>query len=76
MDELKDSWAPPSKISEKIRSRIKKDNARYHANDNISKYIEPGELEQLQEEVKEKLQDERPQGENLEYFTEWINTIW
>ena len=56
MDELKDSWAPPSKISEKIRSRIKKDNARYHANDNISKYIEPGELEQLQEEVKEKLQ--------------------
>tara|TARA_Y100001937_G_scaffold105946_1_gene147221 strand:- start:787 stop:930 length:144 start_codon:yes stop_codon:yes gene_type:complete len=26
--------------------------------------------------VKEKLQDERPQGENLEYFTEWINTIW
>ena len=26
--------------------------------------------------VKEKLQDERPRGENLEYFTEWINTIW
>jgi len=55
-DILKDSWAPPSKVSEKIRSRIKKDNARYNANDNISKYIEPGELQQLQDEVQEKLQ--------------------
>ena len=26
--------------------------------------------------VKENLQDERPRGENLEHFTEWINTIW
>lgn len=57
MDELKDSWAPAlTKVSDKIRSRIKKDNARYHANDNISKYIEPGELQQLQDEVQEKLQ--------------------
>ena len=55
-DLLKDSWAPSSKVSEKIRSRIKKAGDRYHANDNISKHIESGELEKLQAEVQEKLQ--------------------
>ena len=50
-DILKDSWAPSSKVSEKIRSRIKKAGDRYHANDNISKHIESGELEKLQAEV-------------------------
>ena len=55
-DILKDSWAPSSKVSEKIRSRIKKAGDRYHANDNISKHIESGELEKLQAEVQGKLQ--------------------
>ena len=56
MDELKDSWTTPGPISKKIRERIKKSGDRYHANDNISKHIESGELEQLQAEVQEKLQ--------------------
>ena len=56
MDELKDSWAPPSKISERIRSRIKKAGKRFHSNDNISEFIEDGEMDLLQLEVQEKLQ--------------------
>ena len=55
-DLLKDSWAPSSKVSEKIRSRIKKAGKRFHSNDNISEYIEDGEMDLLQAEVQEKLQ--------------------
>ena len=54
MDELKDSWTPAGPVSKKIRDRIKKAGERYHANDNISKHIEPGELDQLQKEVQER----------------------
>ena len=35
-------------VSEIIRDRIKSDGARFHANDNISDYILPGELETLE----------------------------
>lgn len=38
-------------VSQKIRDRILKSNARYFANDNISAFIEPGELEELVEEI-------------------------
>ena len=38
-------------VSEIIRDRIKSDGTRFHANDNISKYILPGELETLEKEV-------------------------
>ena len=38
-------------VSEIIRERIKSDGARFHANDNISEYILPGELETLEKEV-------------------------
>lgn len=38
-------------VSEKIKKRIKADNARFFANDNISKYIEDGEHEQLVKEL-------------------------
>jgi len=38
-------------VSEIIRERIKSDGTRFHANDNISKYILPGELETLEKEV-------------------------
>lgn len=44
-------------ISVKIRERLRAARARFHANDNISAYIEPGELEALQAEVAGKLQD-------------------
>lgn len=42
-------------VSARIRARIQKAKRRFHANDNISAYIEPGELEALQEEVEDKL---------------------
>ena len=47
-DTLKDSWQPEGPISKKIKDRIKKAGKRFYCNDNISEYIEKGELEQLQ----------------------------
>lgn len=38
-------------VSERIRARIQKAGAPFHANDNIADYIEEGELEALQQEV-------------------------
>ena len=43
-------------ISNRIRQRIRNAGARFFANDNISRFIEPGELELLQQEVQEKMQ--------------------
>lgn len=43
-------------VSERIRSRIRKAQQRFHANDNISAYIEPGELDALLDEVQGKMQ--------------------
>jgi len=42
-------------VSQRIRARIKANNQRFHANDNISGFIEPGELEALTKEVCEKM---------------------
>ena len=44
-------------VSEIIRERIKSDGSRFHANDNISKYILPGELETLEKEVATRVRD-------------------
>ena len=44
-------------VSEIIRERIKSDGARFHANDNISEYILPGELETLEKEVATRVRD-------------------
>ena len=38
-------------VSAKIRERLQAAQKRFHANDNISAFIEPGELEQLLDEV-------------------------
>jgi GTP cyclohydrolase I len=43
-------------VSERIRYRIVGANRRYHANDNISAFVQEGELEQLKAEVQAKLQ--------------------
>ena len=43
-------------VSVKIRERLQAANKRFHANDNISEFIEPGELEKLLDEVQEKMQ--------------------
>ena len=54
-DSLKDSWQPKGPISKKIRERIQKAGIRFHSNDNISEFIEDGEMDLLQAEVQEKL---------------------
>ena len=43
-------------LSAVIRKRIQAQKARFHANDNISAFIKPGELEGLVDEVAEKMQ--------------------
>jgi GTP cyclohydrolase I len=43
-------------VSVKIRERLLAARKRYHSNDNIADYIEPGELELLLDEVEEKMQ--------------------
>jgi GTP cyclohydrolase I len=43
--------------SDRIRYRLVHAKKRYHANDNIADFLEPGELEQLQAEVQAKMQD-------------------
>jgi GTP cyclohydrolase I len=42
-------------VSRRIRARLQQKNQRFHANDNISAYIEPGELEQLTKEVEARM---------------------
>ena len=39
--------------SDRIRYRLIGANCRYHANDNISEFIEDGELDELRTEVEE-----------------------
>ena len=43
-------------LSVVIRRRIEAQKARFHANDNISQFIKPGEIEGLVDEVAEKMQ--------------------
>jgi len=45
------------KISETIKQRLVDAGQRFHSNDNISEFIEEGELEQLQEEVQDAFQE-------------------
>ena len=42
-------------VSQRIRARLQSKQQRFHANDNISAFIEPGELEELTKEVCEKM---------------------
>jgi GTP cyclohydrolase IA len=43
-------------VSRKIRARLQAAGQRFHANDNIADFIQPGELEQLLDEVEHKMQ--------------------
>jgi len=43
-------------VSVKIRERIQAARKRFHSNDNIASFIEPGELEKLLDEVEVKMQ--------------------
>ena len=42
-------------VSVKIRERLVQSRKRFHANDNIAEFIQPGELEALLDEVEEKM---------------------
>jgi len=42
-------------VSERIRGRIRAAGKRFHANDNIHEFIEPGELEELQGDLEGKV---------------------
>jgi GTP cyclohydrolase I len=46
---------PFEPISQRIRARLQQKGQRFHANDNIAAFIEPGELEQLTREVETKM---------------------
>ena len=50
----KDGLGTP--MSEQIRQRIRKAGARFHANDNIAAFIEPGELDLLLSEVQAQME--------------------
>jgi GTP cyclohydrolase IA len=41
----------PIPVSQRIRTRVQQKGIRFHANDNISEFIEPGELDELVREV-------------------------
>lgn len=43
--------SPEEAVSDRVRRRLLKANRRFHANDNISAFLKPGELEALLEEV-------------------------
>jgi GTP cyclohydrolase I len=45
---------PTAPVSARIRARIKSAKKRYHANDNIAPFLQPGELEELHAEVEAK----------------------
>jgi GTP cyclohydrolase I len=47
---------PGTPVSVKIRERVQAARKRFHANDNIAAFIEPGELEKLLDEVEVKMQ--------------------
>ena len=42
-------------VSVKIRERVQAARKRFHANDNIAEFIQPGELEKLLDEVTDKM---------------------
>jgi len=46
---------PDPPVSERIRDRLRREGKRFHANDNISEFIEPGELDLLLKEVAGKM---------------------
>jgi GTP cyclohydrolase I len=43
-------------VSQRIRERVVQARERFHANDNIARFIEPGEMHELIEEVQAKVQ--------------------
>ena len=57
MAESMDNRSNSTSVSDRIRRRLITARRRFHANDSIAEYIEPGELEALQGEVQARLQE-------------------
>jgi len=58
MQSMVQSPAPPAAqlaVSKRIRERIRRSGARFHANDNIAAFMQDGELEELQLEVSQQV---------------------
>lgn len=53
---LQDATDEGTPVSVKIRQRLVQARKRFHANDNIAEFIQPGELERLLDEVEIKMQ--------------------
>ena len=57
---MNESLPPPNEItvpiSVQLRKRIEKAKVRFNANDNISEFIEPGDLDELLKEVSQKME--------------------
>jgi GTP cyclohydrolase I len=51
------SIASTTPVADRIRERILAAGERFHANDNICEFIDPGELEQLHAEVQAKMEE-------------------
>ncbi len=49
--------ADKESVSDRIRARVRAAGHRFHANDNIHEFIEPGELEELQSDVQARMQE-------------------
>lgn len=47
---------PATPVANRIRERLRAAGQRFHANDNIEAFVEPGELEALEAEVADKMQ--------------------
>jgi len=56
-DVPKPARVAPRPVSKEIRDRIKRARQRFHANDNIAAFLEPGDLDALLEEVTAKLEE-------------------
>jgi GTP cyclohydrolase I len=54
-EKVEGSRSKATSVSARIRERLEKRRRRFHANDNISDVIEPGELDQLVDEVAAKM---------------------
>ena len=59
-------------ISVKIRERVRQAQQRFHANDNIAAFIEPGELEKLLDEVRGNFQAFLADRKNGQPFCYWF----
>jgi len=57
MRRAKKGSAPVAPVSERVRRRLKRAGQRFHANDNISEFLEAGELDGLIDEVATRMQD-------------------